>query len=199
LAALGRTEDVNQVIDESLAATSASRTPGDVMREAAAELRAHGERKASLAVAGRAAAWYRERLAAAPDSERWLAGFLDALRFAEQWDEAYAVCRRLTERTPQDCDRRGILGGLAARRGNREEALRISDELRRATAPYLFGANTYRRACIAALLGDKEAAVQLLRESFAEGVPYGVRPHREIDLEPLHGYAPFEEMLKPRG
>jgi len=55
-----------------------------------------------------------------------------------------------------------------------------------------------RSVCIAALLGDKEAAVQLLRESLAEGIPYGLDLRRQIDLEPLHGFGSFEDLLQPR-
>jgi Flp pilus assembly protein TadD len=199
LAALGRTAQLNQLVDERLAAAPSQETPDDMMLEAAAELRAHGQRQASLAIAARAVDWYRGRLESEPDSTAWLAGLLNALRLAERWDEAAAVCRGLAARSPQDPDYLGILGALAARAGNRDEAMRISEELRQMSGPYLFGANTYRRSCIAALLGDRQGAVELLRKSFAEGRRLGVAIHCEMDLEPVWDYAPFKELLRPRG
>jgi len=50
----------------------------------------------------------------------------------------------------------------------------------------------------AAHLGEKERAVDLLRESLARGSSYAAL-HTDIDLEPLHGYPPFEELMKPKG
>ena len=199
LAALGRTAPLDRLVDERLAAASTQETPDQLMVEAAAELRAHGQRQASLALAARAVDWYRSRPRGGPDSTVERAGLLNALRLAERWNEAAAVARGLVADSPQDPEFLGILGALAARTGNRDEALRISEQLRRMSGPYLFGANTYRRACIAALLGDRTGAVDLLRESFAEGRRFGVAIHREMDLEPVWDYAPFKELLRPRG
>ena len=199
LAALGRTAALDQLVDERLAASPTRETPDAMMLEAAAELRAHGQRQASLALAGRVVDWYRSRPESGPDSTAWLTGMLGALRLAERWDEAAATCRILLAKSPQDADYLGILGALAARTGRRDEALRISGKLGQLKAPYLFGAHTSRRACIAALLGDRQGAVKLLRESFAQGKRFGVDVHREQDLEPLWGYAPFTELMRPQG
>jgi tetratricopeptide (TPR) repeat protein len=199
LAALGRTGEVERRLDECLTMPSGATSPGDVMLVAAAELRAHGRRAAALAAAARAVAWFRGRLDSTPDSTAWRIGLARALGRSERWAEAYEAYRRLDERGPRTPDLLGELGCLAARRGRRDEALRISGELRQLSGPYLFGAATYRRACIAALLGDKPGAVELLRQSFAEGVSYSVEPHREMDLEPLWDYAAFKELLRPKG
>jgi TolB-like protein len=199
LAALGRIAPLDRLVDDRLAAAPTQVTPEDMMIEAAAELRAHGHRQPSLALAGRAVDWYRSRLESEPDSAARLASLLYALRLAERWDEAAVVARRLVASSPRNPDYVGIQGALAARAGRRDEALRISDELRRMSGPYLFGAHTYRRACIAALLGDRQGAVELLRRSFAEGTRIGGAIHRELDLEPVWNYAPFGELLKPRG
>ena len=198
LAALGRVAPLDRFVDERLAAPMQG-TPDQMMIMAAAELRAHGQRQASLALAARAEEWYRGRLESQPDSTLWLDGRLNALRLAERWDEAATVCRGLAARSPQDPDYLGFLGALAARAGNRDEAMRISAELRQLSGPYLFGEHTYRRACIAALLGDRQGAVDLLRKAFAEGRVISGNIHREMDLEPVWDYAPFKELLRPRG
>jgi len=93
----------------------------------------------------------------------------------------------------------GWLGTVAARRGDREEAERLAQALAGIERPFLFGEHTIWRAGIAALLGDRERAVGLLRDAFAQGYMFGVHIHRDLNLAPLRGYAPFEELIKPRG
>ncbi len=198
LAALDRPEEVDRVVDECLGTASAGDEPGAVALVAAAELRAHGNRDASLGIADRAASWYRGKLVGAAGNADLLDGLLDAMRWGEHWGEADSVCLVLLETQPANLRCLGIHGALAARLGNREDAMRAADELKRMTGDHLFGANTYRRACIAAVLGDGDEAVGLLRESFAAGVPYSLGVHREIDLEPLWGTAPFRELLQPK-
>jgi hypothetical protein len=77
--------------------------------------------------------------------------------------------------------------------------MRISEELAVIDRRFLFGRPTYWRACIAALLGEKERAVALLKEAFSQGRRYGVSLHRDIDLEPLWDYPPFKDLLRPKG
>jgi hypothetical protein len=198
LAALGRPADVGRVVDARRAAAPTGATPGDVMLVAAAELRVHGQREASRAIAERAAGWYRDRPQAEPRSEASLAGLVWALRLAERWTEAQAACRDLVGVAPDEVEYRGTLGALAARVGDRAEAMRILDELRSMDRPELFGNGSYARARIAALLGERPRAVELLRQSFAEGVRHGTRPHREMDFEPLRDDPGFKELLRPK-
>ena len=93
----------------------------------------------------------------------------------------------------------GVLGGLAGRLGDRKTALEASETLRRLDDPHLFGGHTYRRACIAAVLGEREDAMALLRQAIAEGVGYGSYLHVEIDLESLWDDPDFIELLRPKG
>jgi tetratricopeptide (TPR) repeat protein len=198
-AALNRTDEVSRIIEECLAGPPITGTAGGVMLEATAELRAHGHRQAALVVADRAVEWFQNQLEAQPEQEAWTTGHIDALRWAERWDEAYEVCQNLFAHAPQNPRLLGILGGLAARRGDRTEAVQISEELRHADPLHLYGVHTYWRACIAALLGQKDEATELLRQAFNEGVAFGVTHHREIDFEPLWEYPPFRKLLEPKG
>jgi serine/threonine protein kinase/tetratricopeptide (TPR) repeat protein len=198
-AAQGKIEKVREAIERSLMATSADTTPADVMVEGAQELRAHGHKEESLKIAGEAVEWYRGRPAeeAAKEANRYY--LASALNLLERWEEARAIFEALLLEKPDNIDYKGYLGSIAARLGDREKALQISSELKALTKPYLFGNHTYWRACIASLLGEKEQAVALLRESFAQGKEYGIYLHRDMDLEPLHDYPPFQELLKPKG
>jgi serine/threonine protein kinase len=90
------------------------------------------------------------------------------------------------------------LGILYARTGDVEKAQHIDDRLKNTKEKYLEGYNTYGRACMAAVLGQKERAVELLRESFLQGVVYYITLHRDIDLEGLRDYPPFQELMKPK-
>ena len=64
--------------------------------------------------------------------------------------------------------------------------------------PYLFGGNTFWRARIAVLLGEKEQALVLLRDALGQGTAYGSL-YLNMDLEPLSDYPPFQELIKPKG
>ena len=95
--------------------------------------------------------------------------------------------------------RKGVLKGWGTRGYNREEAERLSQELKRLDRPHLYGENLYRAAGIEALLGNRDRAMDLLRESLARGHPFGLSWHRDIDLEPLWDHPPFQDLLRPKG
>jgi hypothetical protein len=124
---------------------------------------------------------------------------VEALRYAERWQEAVQLLRPVVADGSDAPRVIGILGGLAGRLGDREGAIEAAEKLRRLDRPYLFGGHTYRRACIAAVLGEQENAVALLRQAIAEGLEYGQFLHIEIDLEPLWDYPPFQELIEPKG
>jgi serine/threonine protein kinase len=203
LAARGKIEEVKKVIEESLLSRSSIGTAGRVMLAAARELHLRGYQEAFRDIAGRAVEWYRGRAAGKEASEEQRSELAVALYVSEQWEEAGALIEKLRSEKPDNIDYLGYGGALAARRGDKEEALRISEELKRIDRPYTFGAQTYWRARIAALLGMKEEAVELLRQSFAQGNYYmddkGVFIIQEADLGPLRDYAPFKELMKPKG
>ena len=99
---------------------------------------------------------------------------------------------------PDDVDDNGILGTLAARRGDRAEATRISEWLRQLSRPYLVGSHTFWRARISALLGQETSAVDLLRDAFAQGAAFTIEVHRDMDLEPLKNNRAFLELVRPK-
>ena len=88
LAAMGRLDELKGIVDRSLAIPATTGTAGDVLEEAALELRAHGHRQASLEYAGRAVDWWRERLADSVAAAANRAALGRALYLAGRWDEA---------------------------------------------------------------------------------------------------------------
>jgi len=197
LAALGRVRDVERLLDASPSVAAAEGPPaGNLMATTAWELRAHGQPEAAQRAAERAVAWYDSRSGATrPDVQ----GRLIALFAAARWDEMRQPCESLAVERPSALAIQGILGLLAARRGDREEARRRSDGLAALVRPGDRNLVLYWRAGIAAHLGDLDAAMSLLRDAVAAGYPQTVMLHSDGVLEPLWGSAAFREFLRPRG
>ncbi len=223
LAALGRIDDLNALLDSVFAfphwrrQSGAFTTPAGVANVTAVELRAHGHRDAAPAVLERALDWLEAR----PAEEiremgvfhlYWRASTLYKL---ERWEEARAAYEELAAASPDDARVNEFpvdplstvalagLGAVAARMGDGERARAISGQLAETPKEQLLG-----RARIAALLGEREEAVGLLREALVQvGVTgmnknkgwYMLQRHHDMDLEPLRGYPPFEQFMRPRG
>ena len=211
LVALGRLGEMEKVIQECENLNSRLGTPGDVMFFASAELRVHSHREDSIKMALRAAEWYRGHQKSAPDPELMRSQTALCLYMAEKWEEARIQFETLAKEHPESLFYRGYLGTLAARRGDRVGAAKILDELLKTDRPYLFGENSYRAACIASQLGENDRAVALLRETVSQGFAQPVSSqkgllqwwsmtfHESMDLEPLRGYPPYEELVRPKG
>jgi TolB-like protein/tetratricopeptide (TPR) repeat protein len=199
LAALGHVDEAIRAAERYLVDPDMADRAGDVLLECAAELRAHGHREASVRLADRAVSWSETHSEITRPSGGWIGLHVDALRYAERWQEAADFLRTVVRDDPDAPAVIGVLGGLAGRLGDRKTALEASEALRRLDHPHLFGGHTYRRACIAAVLGEREDAMALLRQAIAEGVGYGSYLHVEIDLESLWDDPDFIELLRPKG
>ena len=198
LVALGRLDDVDRVVNEGMALASGMTSRVYLLFGTAVELRLHGYEDASTKTTGRALEWLHGRPPGEFSTREARATLAWALCVAERWDEARRVYRQLARESPGEIRWLGSLGFIAARRGDRAEALRVSEQLRVAQGAYLLGQNTRWRAGIAAWLGEKDQAVELLRAAFAEGVWHDRAVHQDLDLAPLRGYPPFEELIRAR-
>ena len=217
LAALGRTEEVSDRLERavrlppdplllySLALFTPGRvllvsTAGRVCYEAALELGAHGYPEAARSAAERAVAWYQAQPLPDQDQPEYRYTLARSLELLGRYKEAQALVERLATEDPGNVDYEGVLGILAARQGNRAAAQRIDHALASLSRPYLSGFHTYYRAQIAAVLGDRDRAVALLRDAIAHGaVSSWDRAHSEPAFVSLHGYPPFDEVLRPKG
>jgi tetratricopeptide (TPR) repeat protein len=191
LAALGRIGEVDRVISESLGIREEWVPPGQVMVTAAAELRAHGYPDDALRVAARCTNWYSGLTG--EDADRFTQ--FDCLWLAERWDEARALAEQLFESYPTDRYTQGYRGIAAARADDRAVAEAMDRQLASFDDPFRRSSTTWLRACIAAQLGERERAVELLHETTGFTFPL----HSTMFLEPLQGYPPFEELRRPKG
>ena len=127
-----------------------------------------------------------------------------ALVLAGRYDEAR---RELSPAEDPESNPRGykhyaLLAYMAAREGNAEEAIRLSQ-----TARNVAEASGARRAKwgvmsqveVAAQLGDRAGAVRLLLEAYTLGISKGAWVLTRWDLRPLKGHQPFEDLMRPKG
>ncbi len=209
LASVGRFDEIAALVDSIFAMAplrpTAFGTPPAAAEFAAAELRAHGYPDSARSVLRRTLEWLEARPA---DEVRELATHYryttaGCLYKLERWEEAGAVYGELLAEFPEDTVALAGMGRVAARLGNAARARAISAQL--ADVP---GGQPLGRAHIAALLGEREEAVRLLREALWQDGTTGsprswgwhmMQRHVDMDLEPLHGYPPFELFMRPRG
>lgn len=114
-------------------------------------------------------------------------------------DAALRLLRGLVVENSDSIDVQGALGTMLARRGDVAEATRITDWLAALDRHWLLGTNTYWRARITSVSGDREKAVRLLDRAYREGMEIWKLMHTEPDFLPLRGDSAFEPFMRPRG
>jgi hypothetical protein len=87
---------------------------------------------------------------------------------------------------------------LAARMGDQTLTRTLDQKLAAQPRAYSFGLPRVWQARIAAVRGQRDSAVALLRTAFSEGREHDLWLHRDIDLEVLRGYAPFVALTQPK-
>jgi tetratricopeptide (TPR) repeat protein len=200
LAALDRAPEAERLLDQTVdLPPQAGATLGEVVVDVALEFSAHGDSAAAHRASARALSWYDALPREQQGAER--RHYAEALYAGERWLDARRVVDDACRATPVDVACLGMSGTIAARLGERDRAHQIGEQL--ANLPFYppkqEGDALLRRSCIAAALGERDLAVTLLRRAFAKGVSYSSALHRQPDLRLLQGYAPFEELLRPKG
>jgi TolB-like protein/tetratricopeptide (TPR) repeat protein len=201
LAALG---DVKELRHNLARVTRDDESPGGERGKAFLvwrELRAHGHGAA-------AAEWLSGLLTQSGDqseSDTTREGALlegDIQSAAGHWEEGRRIYQAGLSRHSNDPALLGRLGTTAVHQGNREEARRIDGVLATLATPYLFGAPTYARARIAAALGDRARAVELLRYAWTQGRPITFDNlgeedvHTDPDFDSLRDFVPFQALVR---
>jgi DNA-binding SARP family transcriptional activator len=200
LAALGDVDAVRRSVDEGLAlGDDPFTTAGELMFVAAQELRTHGHAVDGRQLLERAIAWQRERCAAEQ------ASFSDRLLLVRmhheggQWRDAAAMLHELEREHAGEDAVLGAAGTLAAHSGNVPAASAALAALRARTGRFHFGRHLMWGARIAAVLGERDDALSMMRGAFARGYPYGVELHTDFDLMTLARDERFRELLRPKG
>jgi TolB-like protein len=191
-AAMGQEQGILKVIEACKTVSLQNGTVGDVMIEAALELRRHGNKEASLAYAFMAADWYLKQ--GGDFREETAIAYYNG----EQWEKSRILFEQLSKEKPENYNYTGYLGSLAARRGDEDFARNIIASLLKLDWPHMRGRNTLWCARIAALLGDKDEAVELLRQSISEGRSFGPSLLQIVDFEPLKDFPAYKELVRPK-
>jgi tRNA A-37 threonylcarbamoyl transferase component Bud32/Flp pilus assembly protein TadD/TolB-like protein len=193
LVSLGRVREARSLVADHLDRVG---QPASLLRQAGIELIAHGSRAEGEVLLRESLDWMITHPEDGAPSRRFVA---HGHYLLGEWDEAEGLLRQLAAEHPESLSVQGGLGILAARRGNAPEAVRISHWLAELDRPYLRGSNTYWRARIAALLGEPEAAVRLLRQAWQEGWHVFELLHNEPDFDPIRNHPSFRELARPKG
>jgi len=225
LAALGRTDEIEALLDTVLA--QPGREVGDSRRlllpiqesiVLAYELRAHGFEQAARTAAQSGLAWIETR---PPEEVReeptgYRAQRAELLYELGRWEETRDLLVQrlgeLGEGAQFPAPPLASLAGTAARLGDVERARAISAELgdrieevrlsRLDVEGMMASELLLHRARIAAVLGEREQAVRFLEQGFrvtrAKGL-FAFQVRHWTDLQLLYDYLPFQEFLKPRG
>jgi len=223
LGALGRSAEIRAVLDTVLSLPStwmyASYFPPHWRAmNAAKALYSHGYPDAARQAFEQGLEWLesqpRQGIWTTDPLYRWV--MADLLYGLDRWQEAGEIYERLVEEAgDQPWVPVNVLPSLAcvaARLGDVERARAISAELEQKIQEVqrsgfdiegkIASGILRGRARIAAVLGEREEAIRLLREGFRVARSKGdfVREaHRTRDFESLHDYLPYQQFLKPRG
>jgi len=216
LAALGRAADITErLVEAPSLPPQPGWSPADIALIAALELAAHDHRADAPAAGAWAVRWLesrppaearsvanRFRLALAyyvggrlDDTRRLLEGLASEAALGAPDYSTMRWIGVITGDSPDHLTFLGFLGVVAARDGKRDEALRLDRTLQALSPRYLYGRHTMWRARIHAVLGERDTAVALVQEAFAQGYPRGGVMHLYPSLRTLRDYPAFRELL----
>ena len=198
LGALGRREEALALADtllQGITNNAGNAVTANVLAGALEFEAHHGDTATASAMARRVVTWHQEHPApnAGParlqqEGRAWL--LLGAL------DSAERSFRRWSGRDSSSIPAAGYLALTLALKGDSSRARVMADSIGSVQRKWLFGSHLFWRGAVLGALGDREAAVRLLQQSFPAGqgkagLHYSL-PHRS-----LRGYPPFEALLKP--
>jgi tetratricopeptide (TPR) repeat protein len=208
LAALGATASVDSLLSVAERLGSAFNappmdTPGWSMIETSLELSAHGHVDASKRTVTRALDWYRTATARDSTSAALRFGRAIATYVHGDLSGARTQFERLLRDDPASTDYLGFLGAIAARQGDTARAESFANTLAAMDGAYLYGRQTRWRARIAALLGEHDRSLNLLRSAFQDGISLAMGQdwfwlHIDPDLASLRDRPDFIALSAPR-
>jgi tetratricopeptide (TPR) repeat protein len=166
--------------------------PGEELLMIASELAHAGFQEAGRDFGERAIEW-----CLAQGRHTYRGTLAEAHLFLSQPEDALPLIEALFEQDPENLRFHGLHGVALAQAGDPEAAEAESKWLAEVRIPYVRGENTAWRASITAYLGEKDEAVELLRQAFDEGLHWWML-HYPWRNSPLWGYPPYEQFVQPR-
>lgn len=198
-AAEGKTEEIESLLREAKQLPAdPSASEATLLREAAEELHAHGHRAEAIRYWERSLLWASAHPPRAEERSASQFRRSETLYALGRYAEAIIIADSMMADPGASVDQTGLRAVLAARLRDRNLAGDLDRKLAAALRTYSFGVPTVWQARIAAVLGQRDSAVALLRAAFAEGREYDLWLHRDPDLESLRGYPPFEALARPK-
>jgi tetratricopeptide (TPR) repeat protein len=197
LGALGRIDEAMALWHESAdMAPDWGGPPGVILVRTGNTFAAHGYPDAAQRAYDTAVDWFAGLSPEDLATDGIAVWFARALYEAGRLDDAQAHLERLEAQSPDAPNTRRWLAMVAAKRGNREVAMRVSDWLAGLTD---LGARTRSlwRGMIAAQLGDRADAVRLLRTYYDEA-GYSTWTIHYSAFNSLREYPPFQDLMRPK-
>ncbi|MFC1543789.1 protein kinase [Gemmatimonadota bacterium] len=171
---------------------SSGENPGHLLSAGGVRLREYGHVEESRLVLHRAIEWYSDT-----DASLYKASIAEAHYWAEEWEAAAALYRDVAAERPESLEVLARMGTIAARLGDETRARAIYAQLtsQDVSNPRVL----FFTAGLAALLGEKDAAVVLVRSALDNGLNWRDDIKLNIDLESLRGYPNFEAIFELKG
>jgi tetratricopeptide (TPR) repeat protein len=197
LAGLGRAREAELDATRALPAQHTGDDPWPVPMGGectALELQAHGYPEAARRVRERIIAWYGAAINdATRDDTPCMAAYFSVFYYTGRWDAARAGYEHRLAEDSTSIKAHAALGALAVRRGDKAEADRMEAWL----AAHGGARTTRARARMAALRGDRQRAVDLLREAFEQRLAGRMFLHLDPDFASLRDFPAYRELLGP--
>jgi serine/threonine protein kinase/tetratricopeptide (TPR) repeat protein len=201
LAALGRVDELRPLLDsmKSIPLNAAQvGTPTGWMGYIARELRVHGHPNEARAVSDTVLAWFRAR--PPPTDPEVREELARALYDAGRWEQAGKEVRQLLRADPTNIGLRSLAGAVAARLGDRRTVDRTDAWLASLKRPYLNGDNTFERARLAAILGERVRANDLFLQALDDGfaIFQRVGPHEDPDFDSIREMSAYKLLYRDK-
>ena len=206
LATLGKASDVDALLDAASAMTAHDTWEvASPFAIAASEAAVHQHPAIALSAKQRVVKWYRSLPPERFEREPTQFGPAWMLYLAQAWPELAEHVEYLEKSAPQHPRTIIYRGVVAAHGGDRVRAMIADSLIQRLGKPQPPGKPwlppdlaLYYRSEIAALLGDRDRAVGLLQDAFADGLRYTIYLHASPAWASIRSDPRFIRIMEPR-
>jgi DNA-binding SARP family transcriptional activator/TolB-like protein len=207
LAALGRGDDIDKVLDAAAGMTEHTTWElGSPYSIAASEAEMHGHKEIAAKARQRAISWVNALPPEKKKTEPPMFGPAWLLLNAGAWKELDERVQQFRKLEPTESRWIVLQGLIAAHNGDRKAAMSVDSLLRSLTQravdrnpkPMPVPLALFHRAEIAALLGDKDRAIDLLGSAFANRLRYNIYVHSDPAFASLWKDPRFIRLMAPR-